>query len=135
MKLRYLLDTNAAIALKEGRSSRLLERVLAEPDGSIALSIIVAYELYFGAFASSRVDFNIETLQMFLADFVVLDLSQDDVLASGKLRAALKRVGTPIGPYDNLIAGQALARGLTVVTNNTREFQRAEGLAVEDWTT
>lgn len=133
MKLQFLLDTNAAIALKEQRSQRLMERVLLEDEGSIALLAIVAYELYFGAFKSARVAFNIETVQMFLEAFPVLDLTQDDVRVAGHVRANLKLRGTPMGPYDNMIAGQALARGLTVVTNNLREFRRVEGLDVEDW--
>ena len=58
----------------------------------------------------------------------------EDARAAAEIRADLKRKGTPIGPYDVLIAGQSLARGLTVVTANLREFERVEGLKVEDWT-
>jgi tRNA(fMet)-specific endonuclease VapC len=76
----------------------------------------------------------LETLRQLFSDLQVLDIDSSDGRAAGEIRAALQRLGTPIRPYDVLIAGQAKARGLTVVTNNTAEFKRVEGLAVEDWT-
>jgi tRNA(fMet)-specific endonuclease VapC len=71
---------------------------------------------------------------LLLADFPVLDFDQRDAYVAGDIRAALAAKGTPIGPYDALIAGQARARDLVVVTNNTGEFARVDGLRVEDWT-
>ena len=67
-------------------------------------------------------------------EMTVLDFTADDAVTAGAIRAELARLGTPIGPFDLLIAGQAKARGLCVVTNNTREFTRVAGLEVEDWT-
>lgn len=68
-----------------------------------------------------------------MADFSILDFDQNDAFVAGEIRAALAAKGTPIGPYDVLIAGQAKARGLTLVTNNVGEFNRVENLHVEDW--
>ena len=93
---------------------------------------MVAHELYFGAANSSRPDENCRRLAAVFAEPPPLPFTMDDARASGSARAQLKRAGLPIGPYDVLIGGQALARGLTLVTNNSREFARVEGLAVAD---
>jgi tRNA(fMet)-specific endonuclease VapC len=129
-----LLDTNVVIALLAGRSATLANRVMIHPPGSIALPAIVLHELYFGAHRSAQVQHNLETIRLLAADFPILDFGRDDALASGEIRARLAALGTPIGPYDALIAGQAMARNLMLVTNNTREFQRVEGLRIDDWT-
>jgi tRNA(fMet)-specific endonuclease VapC len=97
----------------------------------VGLSAIVLHELYFGASKSDRAEANLTRIDRL--EFERLDYTEQDALVAGDLRAALAAKGTPIGPYDVLIAGQALARDLTVVTHNTREFQRVSGLRVEDW--
>ena len=130
----YLLDTNAIIALLTQRSERLLARIRALQPGQIGLSAVVVHELYFGAYKSQKIDFNLETIRRLLADLVVLELDREDARAAGEIRAALARKGTPIGPYDVLIAGQAVARKRTLVTNNTAEFSRVDTLRLEDWT-
>ncbi|MBJ6133719.1 type II toxin-antitoxin system VapC family toxin [Ochrobactrum sp. Q0168] len=132
--ISYLLDTNAVITLIGRRSDTLVSRVLGSVPGTIGLSSIVAHELYFGAHKSAKIEHNLETLRLLLADFPVLDFDQRDAYVAGDIRAALAAKGTPIGPYDAIIAGQAKARDLVVVTNNTGEFARVEGLRVEDWT-
>jgi tRNA(fMet)-specific endonuclease VapC len=132
--MAWLLDTNAVIALVTRRSGALLRRVEAMAPGALALSSIVAHELYFGAYRSQKIEFNLETLRLLFADLVILDLDQEDARTAGEIRAALARQGTPIGPYDVLIAGQAKARGLTLVTSNLSGFQRVDGLKLEDWT-
>lgn len=132
--ISHVLDTNAMISLIGRKSELLLQNVLAKPQGSIALSSIVAHELYFGAQKSAKVEHNLETLRLFYQDFPILDFDQRDAFYAGEIRAVLAAKGTPIGPYDVLIAGQAKARDLIVVTNNTSEFERVEGLAVKDWT-
>lgn len=131
---KWLLDTNAVIALVARRSEPLLRRVEASEPGALAISAIVAHELYFGAYRSQKVEFNLETLRLLFTDLEILDLDQEDARAAGEIRAELARRGTPIGPYDLLIAGQAMARGLPLVSNNTAEFQRIAGLRLEDWT-
>jgi tRNA(fMet)-specific endonuclease VapC len=128
-----LLDTNAVIALINRRADALLQRVEAAEPGSLAISSITAHELYYGAYYSQKVAFNLETLRLLFADLPVLDLNTEDARVAGDIRADLARQGTPIGPYDLLIAGQAKARILTLVTNNTKEFARVSGLSLEDW--
>lgn len=131
--ITHLLDTNAIIELIGGKSNALLARVLASKQGSIGTSSIVAYELYFGAHKSKKVSQNLETLRLVFADIPILDFDQRDAFTAGEIRAQLAANGTPIGPYDMLIAGQAKARDLTVITNNIGEFERVGGLLVEDW--
>lgn len=133
MSLR-LLDTNAVIALLTRRSPVLLQRVEAAEPGSLAVSSVVAHELYYGAYRSERVAFNLETLRLLFADLSILDLDREDARVAGEIRADLARQGTPVGPYDVLIAGQARARDLTLITNNTAEFARVPRLQLEDWT-
>ena len=131
---KWLLDTNAIIAMMTRRSAAMLRRVEAKEPGSLAIPSIVAHELYFGAYRSRKVDFNLETLRLLFSDLVLLDFDREDARAAGEIRADLARRGTPIGSYDVLIAGQAIARGLPLVTNNIAEFERIAGLRLEDWT-
>lgn len=131
--ISHLLDTNAVIALVGRRSDMLVNRVFQSAEGTIGLPSIVAHELYFGAQKSAKVQHNLETLRLLFADFPILDFDQRDAFVAGEIRAALAAKGTPIGPYDVLIAGQAKARGLMLVTNNLGEFNRVDGLSVEDW--
>lgn len=133
MTLR-LLDTNAVIALLTRRSGALLQRVEASEPGSLAISSVVTHELYYGAYRSQEIAFNLETLRLLFADLAILDLDREDARVAGEIRAELARWGTPIGPYDVLIAGQARARNLTLITNNTNEFARVPGLQLQDWT-
>jgi tRNA(fMet)-specific endonuclease VapC len=133
--ISHLLDTNAVIALIGRRSEDLVNRVLQSINGTIGLPSIVAHELYFGAQKSAKVQHNLETLRLLFADFPILDFDQRDAFTAGEIRATLSAKGTPIGPYDVLIAGQAKARGLVLVTNNIGEFSRVEGLRAEDWST
>jgi tRNA(fMet)-specific endonuclease VapC len=131
--ISHILDTNAVIALIGRKSDALVTRVLHSPQGIIGLPSVVAYELYFGAQKSAKAQHNLETLRLLIADFPILDFDRNDAFVAGEIRAALAAKGTPIGPYDVLIAGQAKARGLTLVTNNVGEFNRVENLRVEDW--
>ncbi|HBT67986.1 MAG TPA: VapC toxin family PIN domain ribonuclease [Agrobacterium sp.] len=132
--IRYILDTNAVIALIGRKSDRLVRRIFDSEPGSLAVSSVVVHELYYGAYKSSRVEHNLETLRLLLADFAVLDIDQNDAVVSGAIRASLAMRGAPIGPYDVLIAGQAKARNLVLATNNFKEFERVDGLSIEDWT-
>jgi tRNA(fMet)-specific endonuclease VapC len=129
--MRYLLDANAVIALLNDSSSTLAQHVKRHKPSDILVSSIVMHELYYGAFKSQRSQHNsalIDSLR-----FETLDFDKDDARHAGHIRAALVIKGTPIGPYDILIAGQAKARNLILVTNNTREFKRVTGLRIEDW--
>ncbi len=135
--MSYLLDTNVCIALINGTSSKVRARSEQAVRGgaTLATSSIVAHELWYGVAKSGRVAQNANRLSAFLARAaVVLDYSAQDAQAAGEIRAALERQGRRIGEYDTLIAGQAFARNLVLVTANTNEFQRVKGLVVEDWT-
>jgi tRNA(fMet)-specific endonuclease VapC len=132
--ITHLLDTNSVIAILSGRSEKIFAKIVTSANGSIALPTIVAHELYFGAYKSARIAHNLNILRLFTKDIPVLDYDQRDAMHAGEVRALLAARGTPIGPYDVLIAGQAKARAMTVVTNNVGEFERVAGLSVEDWT-
>jgi tRNA(fMet)-specific endonuclease VapC len=129
--IRFALDTNIVIALLKTRASPLAERIRSRSVEEIAVSSIVMFELYFGAFNSARTAENVSKLAA--ARFQVLPFEQEDAKHAGEIRAVLRQKGTPIGAFDLLIAGQARARGLTLVTANVREFHRVPGLQVEDW--
>lgn len=128
--MRYLLDTNAVIGLLAGKVS-IHKHVRRRAPKDIGVSAITTHELYFGAFKSQRTAYNLDRIEAL--QFEVVGFDQEDSRQAGAIRAMLGAVGTPIGPYDVLIAGQAQARDLTLITHNTGEFSRVEGLRIEDW--
>jgi len=128
--VRFLLDTNAMIAMLKG-APIFLARMKQHQPTDFGVPVIVVHELYFGAYRSSQIARNLARIEDI--QFAVLDFDTDDARHAGEIRAALAGTGTPIRPYDALIAGQALARDLVLVTHNTREFRRVPALAVEDW--
>lgn len=128
-----MLDTNAVIALLKDRTSTIGLRARQHRPTDIAISAIVAHELFYGAFKSQRVQHNVALVDEL--QFEVLEFDREDARRAGEVRAALALKGTPIGPYDVLIAGQALARNMTLVTHNLGEFMRVPGLLLEDWET
>jgi tRNA(fMet)-specific endonuclease VapC len=130
--VQYLLDTNICIYVINRRPSVVLAQFLAHEDEGIAISSISAAELHFGVRKSGSAR-NLRALENFLAPLMVLDFDLDAARVCGDLRAALERKGVPIGPYDTQIAAHALATGLTLVTNNEREFKRVPGLSLENW--
>lgn len=135
--MSYLLDTNVCIALINGTSPKIRARAAQAIRRGVTLetSSIVAHELWYGVAKSERVVPNANRLAAFLARAVaILDYSERDAHAAGEIRADLERRGKRIGEYDTLIAGQAFARNLVLVTANTREYARVKGLVVEDWT-
>ena len=129
--MRYLLDTNACIALLNKTSRPLVARVRRHEPADIGLPAPVAYELYYGAWKSRQTSRNLDLLDRIAFEIVPFDAS--DARMAGAVRSRLEAIGRPIGPYDLLIAGQALARGLVLVTANHREFMRVEDLDCEDW--
>ena len=131
-----LLDTNVVIAVLKRTSVSVRKRLSAAVIGErkVCISSIVVFELAFGAGRSNREEYNRSRLADFLSgDIETLQFDDEDALIAGSLRAKLANAGTPIGPYDILIAGQALRHGATLVTANAREFARVPGLKVEDW--
>jgi tRNA(fMet)-specific endonuclease VapC len=128
--VRYLLDTNAVIALLR-RDTKLERRLRDHKPKDFGLPAIVSYELYFGAFKGQRRDENVARVDALR--FELLEFDQEDARAAGRVRAELEAIGKPIGPYDLLIAGQAIARDLILISRNLSEFERVRGLRVEDW--
>ena len=126
----YLLDTNAVIAVMKGDQD-LLARLTRNKPQDFALSAIVAHELYYGAYRGQRTAENLLRLEALL--FPVLEFDLEDARHAGEIRAMLATSGTPIGPFDVLIGGQARARGLTLMTRNVREFERVKDLTIETW--
>lgn len=131
-----LLDTNAIIAVMNDAPREvadiLAERLAAREQ--IAISSIVLFELWFGIAKSSRKSGNAEKLHDVLGSPIQqLAFDSEDALVAGRVRQELSIKGTPIGPYDVLIAGQALRHGATLVTANSKEFKRVRGLKLEDW--
>ncbi len=129
--MRYLLDANAVIALLNDSTSPFARRIRRYAPRDFGVSAVVIHELYDGAFKSQRVEKNVARVDGL--QFPVLEFDEEDARQAGEIRAHLASQGTPIGPYDVLIAGQAKARKLTLVTHNTTEFQRVPKLKVEDW--
>lgn len=131
--MSHLLDTDICIALIRRRSPLVAERLRQQPVGTVSLSAITVAELAFGAEKSARPEENRRALAQFLLPFVVAPFDTTATAAYGRLRAALERLGTPIGPLDCLIAAHAQSLGHTLVTANEREFGRIPDLAIENW--
>ena len=135
--IEYSLDTNACISLINGASIPVRRRFRqAVRDGSVlCVSTVVLHELWYGVAKSARTDDNTARVKAFLAGpLEVLEFDDADARAAGEVRARLEREGRRIGAYDAIIAAQAVRRGITVVTANTREFERVDDLMWEDWT-
>lgn len=130
--MRYLFDTNACIALLNDTSPPLRERLRRLAPADIGLPAPAAHELCCGAYKSRHAHRNLGLLDRLQFEIVPFDAG--DARAAGALRSELEAAGLPIGPYDLLIAGQARARSLVLVTANSRAFERVEGLVCEDWT-
>ena len=101
--------------------------------GRMCISSITSMELVYGAERSSNPDRNLTSLEGFVARMDVLPLDDSAAAHAGQIRAELARLGMPIGPYDQLIAGHARSQGLVLVTNNEKEFARVPGLRTETW--
>ena len=112
--MRWLLDTNAVLSVLRGHA-RVLARLREHAPGDVGVSAIVVHELFYGAFRSARVEANVARVDGLR--FEVVAFEREDARASGAVRAALAAAGLGVGPYDLLIAGQALARGHTLVTH------------------
>jgi tRNA(fMet)-specific endonuclease VapC len=128
--VKYLPDTNTLIAVMRNKQS-VVDRFRFLRAEDVGISMIVYHELVYGAVNSDRRQESFASIESFR--FELLPFEAEDAFRAAEIRASLKARGTPIGAYDVLIAGQALARDLTVVTRNTREFLRVEGLKLEDW--
>ena len=131
--MKYLLDTNVCVDYLSGRHPAVAARIQSSAPSELALSAVVVAELRYGAERSARPKANHARIDVLVAEIPFLDFDLDAALAYGRLRSRLEASGTPIGPNDMLIAAQALARGLVVVTDNVREFRRVRRLRIENW--
>jgi tRNA(fMet)-specific endonuclease VapC len=131
------LDTNIVIAAINQGVAAVRQRLMTTlHEGTIVgIPTVVLYELWYGIKKSARAQPNTDALDNFLAlDVTPWPFEPEDAEEAGDVRAALERAGTPIGPYDVLIAAQARRRGAILVTANKNEFARVPGLQTQDWT-
>ena len=131
--MRFMLDTNIIAYAKNNRPESVLQRLTQYRPEDLCISAITMAELEYGVCNSSRPDQNRMALLLFLSRISVLPFDADAAREYGMIRADLKKKGTLIGANDLLIAAHARSQGLTLVTNNTREFERVENLRVENW--
>jgi len=130
--MKFLLDTDTCIyAIKQ--HGEVLRRLLAQSRADVAVSVITEGELRTGAAKSIATDKTLRRVENFLRPLTMLEFTSADAASYAQIRARLERAGTPIGPLDTLIAAQAVSRGLTLVTNNEREFGRVSGLELDNW--
>ena len=129
----FLLDTNICIYAINGRHPKLTDRLLAVSPSDIVISSVTVGELEYGAAKSRWGEHARQVMQAFLANYTIIPFDEPDAIYFGELRAELAAKGTPIGAYDAMIGAQGVARNLTVVTHNTKEFNRISGLMTEDW--
>ena len=132
--MKYMLDTNICIYTIKHKPDTVIQNFLLHDPEEMCISAITYAELMHGVEKSRAADKNRIALSMFLSPLTILDFSVRAAEEYGKIRAELERRGTPIGTMDLLIAGHARAERLVLVTNNTKEFLRVEGLAAENWT-
>ena len=128
-----MLDTNMCIYAQKGVPA-VVERITEHWEEGLVISSMTLAELYYGLESSAAYDKNLKSLRNLMT---ILDVAQFESMAAvhyGKIRAYLRRRGTPIGAMDMLIAAHALSLEITLVTNNVREFERVPGLIIEDWT-
>jgi len=130
--MTYLLDTNICIYIINEQPAQVLQRLIQAGRDSLAISTVTVAELAFGIAKSTRADSRTK-LENFLSKFPILDWDQSAAWVYGNVRKTLEAKGQRIEERDLLLACQALALGATMVTNNTREFERIEGLKLENW--
>lgn len=132
MNLRYMLDTNICIYVMKNRPEFLADLFDAHAR-ELCVSSVTVMELYYGVECSAQRVSNADKLESFLSRLQILDYGTAAAYQTAIIRAELRRLGTPIGAYDGMIAGHARSHSLTVVTNNVSEFIRVPGLMIENW--
>ena len=127
-----MLDTNIVIYTMKNKPASV-RSAFKKHDGRMCISSITYMELVYGAERSANPERNLTSLEGFVARIDVLPLDDSAAVHAGQIRAELANLGTPIGPYDQLIAGHARSQGLVLVTNNENEFLRVSGLRLANW--
>ncbi len=130
--MKYLLDTDTCIYVLKQRTP-VLQRMLSRSRADVAVSVITEAELRTGAAKSSAPVKTLRLVENFLRPLTLVEFNSSDAASYANVRAKLERAGTPIGPFDTLIAAQAMGRKLILVSNNEREFRRVRGLRLENW--
>lgn len=130
--LKFMLDTNICIFTIKNKPANARE-MFTRQHGLMCISSVTLMELLYGVERSANPTRNLAEVEGFAARLDVLDFDGNAAAHAGQIRAELARLGTPVGSYDQMIAGHARSHGLVVVTNNRREFERVPGLRVEDW--
>lgn len=131
--MRYLLDTNICIYLIKKQPQSMLQKFTTCVVGEIGISAITVAELEYGVSKSLYQSRNQQALKRFLSPLIVVPFDERAAVVYGEIRAALEKKGTPIGSLDTLIAAHALSLGVTLVTNNIKEFERVPNLDYENW--
>jgi len=131
--MNYLLDTDICIYIINKKPAAVLKRVQSRQPGQIAISAITVAELEYGVARSRDPGRNRIALLEFLFPFTILDFDQKAAMEYGRIRSSLEARGRPVGPMDLLLAAQAKAHSLILVTNNEKEFARIDGLRIENW--
>lgn len=131
--MRYMLDTNICIYAIKHKPERVLLRLQEHDPSEICISSVTYAELVHGVEKSQAIERNRVSLTLLLANIEIMNFDSLAAESYGKIRADLERAGKPIGPLNMMIAGHAKALGYVVVTNNTKEFGRVEGLKLENW--
>lgn len=131
--MRYLLDTNICIYLIKKRPIEAIERFRKHSPKDTGISTITLFELEYGVEKSRYRQRSEDALAKFLLPLNIIDIDRPSAIEAAAIRAKLEKKGMPIGPYDLLIAGLAKSQNLILVTNNIKEFQRIEGLEIENW--
>lgn len=131
--MKYLLDTNVCVDYLTRRYTGVVDRIVSSSPDDLCVSSIVVAELRYGADKSQRRSENHRRIDVLVDEIACVDFDLDAAAVFGRLRSELEGRGAPIGPYDLLIAAHALCLGLTLVTDNVREFQRIDRLALENW--
>lgn len=131
--MRYMLDTDTCIYVIKQHPPEVIQALQNERINNVCISAITLAELEYGVAKSQYTVQNRLALLKFLAPIAVVPFSDSAAEKYGQIRTYLEKIGTIIGPYDMLIAAQALSEGLTLVTNNTREYDRIPGLSIENW--
>lgn len=128
-----MLDTNICIFLLNKKSSSLIEKIERFDRGSLVMSSVTLFELFYGIGKSQRKQVNFNALQALLTSIIPLDFCSEAAKEAGLIRSTLSELGTPIGPYDTLIAGHAISQNLPLVSYNLNEFKRVKKLSLEYW--
>jgi len=131
--MKFMLDTNICIYIIRQKPAKVLKHFNAYKVGDIGISAITLAELQYGVSKSQHLQKNQHALNDFVLPLEIADFNDEAAHAYGEIRSSLEKQGTPIGSLDTLIGAHALSLGVTLVTNNTKEFKRIKSLSIADW--